>query len=57
MINFITGRCGWGKSTEVLRSIEKTLRETELDVLLVVPEQQTVVFETKVIFVIVVTRT
>lgn len=48
VINFITGRCGSGKSTEVLRNMEKTLLETELDVLLVVPEQQTVVFETKI---------
>lgn len=47
VINFILGRCGSGKSTEVLRRIEKTLRETELDVLLIVPEQQTVVWETK----------
>ncbi len=48
MINFILGRCGSGKSTEILRRMEKTLRETELDVLLIVPEQQTVVWETKI---------
>lgn len=48
MINFITGRCGSGKSTEILQRIDRTLRETELDVLLIVPEQQTVVWETTI---------
>ncbi len=48
MINFITGRCGSGKSTEVLRRMKDTLNETERDVLLIVPEQQTVVWETKI---------
>ncbi len=48
VINFITGRCGTGKSTEILRRIEQTLRETERDVLLIVPEQQTVVWETRI---------
>ncbi len=48
MINFILGRCGTGKSTELLRRMERTLRETERDVLLIVPEQQTVVWETRI---------
>jgi len=48
VINFITGRCGTGKSTEILRRIENTLCETSRDVLLIVPEQQTVVWETRI---------
>ncbi|MBP3394906.1 MAG: hypothetical protein J6M38_10335, partial [Lentisphaeria bacterium] len=48
MINFITGRCGTGKSTEVLRRMERILKETDYDAVLIVPEQQTVVWETKI---------
>ncbi len=48
MINYILGRCGSGKSTELLRRIDQTLAETELDILLIVPEQQTVVWETTI---------
>ena len=48
VINFITGRCGTGKSTEVMNRMKKLLDETELEAVLIVPEQQTVVWETKI---------
>lgn len=48
MINFITGRCGTGKSTEVMNRMKKLLDETDLEAVLIVPEQQTVVWETKI---------
>lgn len=48
MLNYITGRSGTGKSTAVVELIKKTVAETERDVVLIVPEQQTVVWETRI---------
>jgi len=47
MINFITGRCGTGKSRMVSDSIVREINSGSRDVVLIVPEQQTVVWETK----------
>ena len=47
MINFITGRCGSGKSKLVCDSIVNEITNGNRNVVLLVPEQQTVVWETK----------
>ncbi|MBR3998142.1 MAG: hypothetical protein IKI93_07340, partial [Clostridia bacterium] len=47
MINFITGRCGSGKSRMVSDSIVRQINSGSGDIVLIVPEQQTVVWETK----------
>lgn len=47
MVNFIIGRCGSGKSTMVCDAIVREIREGKRQVVLIVPEQQTVVWETK----------
>ncbi len=48
MINYITGRSGSGKSAAVVDGIRKTIQETNKPVVLIVPEQQTVVWETRI---------
>ncbi|MBP3292684.1 MAG: hypothetical protein J6N32_02930, partial [Clostridia bacterium] len=48
MLNYITGRSGTGKSTAVVERIKRTAAETERDIVLIVPEQQTVVWETRI---------
>ncbi len=48
MINLVTGRCGSGKSRTVTEMIKTALSETDADIVLIVPEQQTVVWETKI---------
>jgi ATP-dependent helicase/nuclease subunit B len=48
MLNYITGRSGTGKSTAVVELIKKAIAETDRDVVLIVPEQQTVVWETRI---------
>lgn len=48
MLNYITGRSGTGKSTAVVNLIKKTVAETDTPVVLIVPEQQTVVWETRI---------
>lgn len=47
MVNFVIGRCGTGKSTVICNEIVKEIREGERQVVLIVPEQQTVSWETK----------
>ncbi len=47
MVRFIIGRAGSGKSTEVQRLVERVIRETDACAVVIVPEQQTVVWETK----------
>ena len=46
MINLVTGRCGSGKSRTVTEMIKTALSETDAVIVLIVPEQQTVVWET-----------
>lgn len=48
MITYITGRSGTGKSTAVVDKIKKTTEETDKNIVLIVPEQQTVVWETRI---------
>ena len=48
MLNYITGRSGTGKSTAVIERIRQTVAETDRDIVLIVPEQQTVVWETRI---------
>ena len=48
MLNYITGRSGSGKSTAVVDLIKQTVAETDRDIVLIVPEQQTVVWETRI---------
>lgn len=48
MLNYITGRSGTGKSTAVVELIKQTVSETDRDIVLIVPEQQTVVWETRI---------
>ncbi len=48
MLNYITGRSGTGKSTAVVDLIKQTVAETDRDIVLIVPEQQTVVWETRI---------
>ncbi len=48
MLNYITGRSGTGKSAAVVDLIRKTIAETDRPVVLIVPEQQTVVWETRI---------
>ena len=48
MLNYITGRSGTGKSTAVVDLIKKTAAETDRAIVLIVPEQQTVVWETRI---------
>ena len=48
MLNYITGRSGTGKSTAVVDLIRQTVAETDRDIVLIVPEQQTVVWETRI---------
>ena len=47
MINLIIGRAGYGKSTVLCDMIKKESREGERELVLLVPEQQTVLWETK----------
>ncbi len=47
MVNFIIGRCGTGKSAYVADAIVRQIREGDRPVVLIVPEQQTVTWETK----------
>lgn len=47
MVNLIIGRCGSGKSTLVCDAVVKEIREGKRQIVLIVPEQQTVVWETK----------
>lgn len=47
MINIITGRCGSGKSRFVCDAVVREIHSGKRDVVLIVPEQQTVVWETK----------
>ncbi len=48
MLNYIIGRSGTGKSTAVVERIQKTVAETDRPIVLIVPEQQTVVWETRI---------
>ncbi len=48
MLNYITGRSGTGKSAAVVDLIRKTVAETDRPIVLIVPEQQTVVWETRI---------
>ena len=47
MINLIIGRAGYGKSTVLCDMIKKEILEGERELVLLVPEQQTVLWETK----------
>ncbi len=47
MINLIIGRAGYGKSTVLCDMIKKEIEEGERSLVLLVPEQQTVLWETK----------
>lgn len=47
MVNFVIGRSGTGKSTFVCDEIVREIREGEREIVLIVPEQQTVVWETR----------
>lgn len=48
MLNYITGRSGTGKSATVVERIRTTIADTDRPVVLIVPEQQTVVWETRI---------
>lgn len=47
MVRFIIGRAGVGKSTFVRDEVCRVMRETADDAVVIVPEQQTVLWETK----------
>ncbi len=47
MVNFIIGRCGTGKSAYVANAIRREIVDGQRPVVLIVPEQQTVAWETK----------
>jgi hypothetical protein len=47
MINLIIGRAGYGKSTVLCDMIKKEILEGDRQLVLLVPEQQTVLWETK----------
>ncbi|MBR5252434.1 MAG: hypothetical protein IKV39_00995, partial [Clostridia bacterium] len=47
MINFIIGRAGSGKSHTVCEMISNEIKNTDRQIVLLVPEQQTVVWETR----------
>ena len=47
MIRFITGRSGSGKSETVTREVCDLINNTEREVVVIVPEQETVVWERK----------
>ena len=47
MLNFITGRAGSGKTTWIRQKIAETVAETDREIVVIVPEQQTVAWETK----------
>lgn len=48
MTTFITGRSGTGKSSAVVDKIKQTTADTDKNIVLIVPEQQTVVWETRI---------
>lgn len=48
MVNLIFGRSGSGKSTHLLNEMKRMAVRDEREIVLIVPEQQTVVWETKV---------
>lgn len=47
MLNFITGRAGCGKTTWIRQKIAETIAQTDQQVVVIVPEQQTVTWETR----------
>lgn len=46
MLNFITGRAGTGKTTLIRQKIAEIIETTEQNITVIVPEQQTVAWET-----------
>ena len=48
MIEFVCGRAGSGKSEYVLASLRRALEEGHERLILIVPEQQAVIWETRV---------
>lgn len=48
MLTFITGRSGTGKSTAVVERIKREVLDSTRQIVLIVPEQQTVVWETRI---------
>jgi len=46
MLNFITGRAGTGKTTLIRQKIAEIIKSTEQNITVIVPEQQTVAWET-----------
>ena len=46
MLNFITGRAGTGKTTLIRQKLAEIIETTEQNIPVIVPEQQTVAWET-----------
>ncbi len=46
MLHFVTGRSGSGKTTRIREEVVREIRESSRDVVILVPEQQTVAWET-----------